>query len=677
MRSSAAFVHYVESYLGRYYFLFFSHEVVSLYLSIKLLINELKESEVIDSIKQSVQEKSGITIEIVDPNDDVQTTDSNLFLSYLTDQELKHWLSKAKDLAEPVSLGVLPNESCPAAIKSLAISKDLDLAIEDALNIERRQLADLLMCNDEPMFRHLTVGDVFGLNNTVEANFWQKVKAFWRNLQHIRFESYQLLTGKEQQINTAATGILVLEHNSRRLGSSRINENLSFQDGKLNAFVLAPKSVINYLIFMFVVFFIRRYSMEDLVRSVGIIQTGKLTISSSGRTLNYRLDGVSLSAQEIDLQIYPKSVCFHLGRSMGEFEADPTDEEETAGDKKDTVRIQALPQGDFTSALLTKPISFFPRASDEDFKELFVNLRNDSNYNESFGVLMILSVILAATGLFMNSAPVIIGAMILAPLMAPIISLSMGVVRSEQNMLISSLKTIFWGVFTALMVAMVYSWLMPLHTVTPEIAARLNPNLLDLMVAIVSGIAGAYASARSQVAKSLAGVAIAVALIPPLGVTGIGLGWGDWPIVIGSFLLFMTNLVGITLAASLTFIVMGYSPVKRAKKGISYTFVLMGLISIPLMMSFYELVQKNALMQELQQVEWINGNDKNIEIEVTDVDLSFNGHVRVWVDITSREDVASETLRAIQEKMQQKVGQQVELDITRRILLLPDADELE
>ena len=642
-----------------------------MYQIIKLVTAELNEPQALDTIRQTLQSFTETPIQLVDPMDEIESNDQTLFLCYLTDQELKLWLAKAKDLNEPASVALLPNEACPAAIKSLAVSKDMSQAIEDALNFERRQLVDLLVCNDEPVFQHLTVGDVFGLNNTVEASLWQKVKAFWRNLHQIRFDSYQMVTGKDQQINTAATGILVLEHNNRKLGASRVNENLSYQDGKLNAFVLAPKSLINYLTFMFVVFFMRRFSMQDLARTVGVIQTSNLKITSGTRALDYRIDGVTLSAKEIDLVIYPKSVCFHLGRGMGEIDAEAVEDEELK-DKKDTVRIQALPQGDLTSALLTKPVPFFPRASDEDFKDLFVTLRGDAKFSESFGVLMILSTILAATGLFMSSGPVIIGAMILAPLMAPIIALSMGVVRYEQNMLQTALKTIFWGTATALAVGTFYAWLMPLSTVTPEIAARLNPNLLDLMVAIVSGIAGAYASARAEVAKSLAGVAIAVALIPPLSVTGIGLGWGDWHIVIGSFLLFLTNLVGITLAAAFTFIVLGYSPVKRAKKGISYTLVLMGLISIPLVMSFYDLVQKNTLMKDFQQVQWVNGDQTGIEVEVTDVATRFDGSVRVWVDVTSREDVSAEVLRSIQQKMQTRTGQDVELEITRRILLMPD-----
>lgn len=642
-----------------------------MYQTINLLLGELSTTELVEEIKTLLAQHSEATVNLLDPNEPIVELESGLFLSYLTDRELKDWLNKAKLLDQPPSVAILPNDACPAAMKSMGISKDLSQAIEDALDFERRQLVDILVCNEDPVFQHVTAGDVFGLNNAVEATMWQKIQAFWRNLHQIHFDSYSLVTGKDQHIQTAATGILVLEHNSRSQGANHVNENLSSQDGKLNAFVLAPKSLINYLYFMFVVFFVRRFSMDDLSRIVGVIQTSRLSVTSSGREFEYRVDGHSYQTSQLDLTVYPKAVCFHLGRGMGNIEVSEVEDEDLKN-QKDKVRIKALPQGDLTSALLTKPVPFFPRASDEDFKDLFVTLRTGALFSESFIVLMVLSTLLGATGLFMSSGPVIIGAMILAPLMAPIISLSMGVVRYELNMMQTALKTLFWGTSVALLVGTIYAWLMPLSTVTPEIAARLNPNLLDLMVAVISGVAGAYASARAEVAKSLAGVAIAVALIPPLAVTGIGLGWGDWAIVLGSFLLFLTNLVGITLAAAFTFIVLGYSPVKRAKKGISYTLILMVLISIPLLMSFYELVEKNNLMRQLHQVEWVSAKQNDVEVDVTDVESRFGGDVRVWVDITSREDLSAETLRVIQRQMQQKIGRDIELEITRRILLMPD-----
>lgn len=637
-----------------------------MYPHLVLLTGELNHPDELESIKAKIAEKSTQPLHI-QPFDQIEELDqSALYLSYLTDAEIKSWMVKFNGLEGQPALAILPNDACQYALRSFNISKDLDQAIEDGLDPERSVPMDLLLCNGTPVFRHLTVGDVFGLNKTLEPNLWQKIKAFWQNLHQIRFDSYSLITAKEQHIHTAATGLLVMEHNYRALGTNRVNEDLSSQDGKLNAFVLSPKSLIAYLTFLFMVFFVRRFTMQDLARSVGVIKTSRLWVNSSGRDIMYRLDGENLAASELDLQICPLAIRVHIGRNFGDIASLEVSQEEQQDDK-DTIRIQALPQGEMSHALLSKPLPFFPRASDEDFKDLFVNLRTGAQFSESYIVLMILSAILAVTGLFMSSAPVIIGAMILAPLMSPIISLAMGVVRYEHNLMFSALKTVIWGTVVALFVATLYTWMIPLNTLTPEIEARLNPNLLDLMVAIVSGVAGAYASARSEVAKSLAGVAIAVALIPPLSVTGIGLGWGDWTIVLGSFLLFLTNLVGITLAAAITFIVLGYSPVTRAKKGISYTFILMSIIAIPLMISFYGLVQKNTLKQQMQATEW--QVPSYVQVYITDLEIPYDAPVRVWVDIIADREVNGDLLRQLQHQMTESINRDIELEVTRRILL--------
>lgn len=144
--------------------------------------------------------------------------------------------------------------------------------------------------------------------------------------------------------------------------------------------------------------------------------------------------------------------------------------------------------------------------------------------------MMILSTLITAFGLYADSAPVIIGAMILAPLISPIVSFSMGLIRYDSNLLKVSFKTILIGTFASLLFASFVSIIIPLKVVTSEISARLTPTLLDLGIAVASGVAAAFAHAKEGIAKSLAGVAIAVALVPPLVVAGVGIGWMDWDV---------------------------------------------------------------------------------------------------------------------------------------------------
>jgi len=144
-----------------------------------------------------------------------------------------------------------------------------------------------------------------------------------------------------------------------------------------------------------------------------------------------------------------------------------------------------------------------------------------------------------------------------------------------------------------------------------------------MFVAIISGVAAAYAKSNEKIVGSLAGVAIAVALVPPLAVSGIGLGWQEWTMFGSALLLFITNLVGIVLAASLTFLMLGFSPLSVAKKGIFYAMSLVFIVSIPLSISFKQMKHDIDIQQQLSAFEATIDSKiiylKNIEIQGKEV----------------------------------------------------------
>jgi uncharacterized hydrophobic protein (TIGR00271 family) len=327
-----------------------------------------------------------------------------------------------------------------------------------------------------------------------------------------------------------------------------------------------------------------------------------------------------------------------------------------------------LPVGEVQNLLMEQRLPLFKKASNEEFKELFVSLRASAKFTYSFLILMVLSTLIATTGLFANSAPVIIGAMILAPLMSPIVSLAMGVVRAERTLIGQSFKTLTIGVFMALFFAFLLTFFLPLDTITPEMKSRLNPNLLDLMVAIFSGMSGAYAASKEEVAKSLAGVAIAVALVPPLGVTGIGIGMGNIDVVYGSFLLFLANLFGMTLSAALTFVVLGYAPVTKATKGVLYSFILMAIVAVPLVLSFQSLIQKNHYMNALQFTKPLDINNKRITIEVEDV-MNKSTPLRVRIQAVSNTQLDSKDYKQIKQHIQLRLHKEVVLEVVPKIVV--------
>lgn len=183
-----------------------------------------------------------------------------------------------------------------------------------------------------------------------------------------------------------------------------------------------------------------------------------------------------------------------------------------------------------------------------------------------FYSLMTLSVLIAVFGLLADSTAVVIGAMLVAPLMAPVLGIAAAIVMDWSDKALWSLWVTVSGAALAIAIAALVSWLMPgdPQPLPNELLARTSPRLVDLGVALVAGAAGAYSHVRRQAGDAIIGVAVAVALIPPLATVGITLELGEWQMVAGSFLLFLANVIGIITAGALVFIVFGLIPKGRA-----------------------------------------------------------------------------------------------------------------
>ena len=185
--------------------------------------------------------------------------------------------------------------------------------------------------------------------------------------------------------------------------------------------------------------------------------------------------------------------------------------------------------------------------------------------------MLIASSLIAAFGLVANSSAVIIGAMLVSPLMTPIFGISLGLVRGNSVLLGRSMRAELTGIALAVAVAALLGFLPLAIETTPEMLARTQPHLLDLLVAVLAGIAGTYAVIDERISPSLPGVAIATALAPPLVNAGLCLALGAYEGALGSFLLFLANLFSILLVASLMFIAAGMAT--RLKQDIFWNIV--------------------------------------------------------------------------------------------------------
>jgi len=512
-------------------------------------------------------------------------------LCLLSDAEFRLLLQH--DRVGEWQIAVLPLKSNKGVQASFGVPSSLESALKGALEMEKATPIDLLTCNGQIMLGTLIVGDVWGLQSSrVEEHFWRRIRATLAHLGSLRLGAYSFTTSKGQEQDMAAMGVMVFGHNFAGSSATAISQELMVNDGNLNAFILSPTSVMSHLWFLLKLRLLRRVSLQQLPNSVGVIRTNALAIRSQ-RPQDATLDGEKFQGQEWVVEVKEKAANILIGKKVQLAED---------SSNRESLRTTHLPTLATSRTLREKSLPLFPHAAEADFRDLFKNLRDSARLSTAFIVLMILSTLLASTGLFLNSASVIIGAMILAPLMAPIISLSMGIVRSEHGLIQTSIKTLLTGLLMALFFAALFALITPLRNMTGEMDSRLHPSLLDLAVALLSGVAGAYANAKEEIAKSLAGVAIAVALVPPLAVCGIGIGWMQVDMVLGAGLLFLTNLVGIMLAASITFLVLGFAPVSRARKALLLSIGLMILIAIPLGFAFRSMVQQNAIHQSLQAI---------------------------------------------------------------------------
>ncbi|MEM7147324.1 MAG: DUF389 domain-containing protein [Verrucomicrobiota bacterium] len=208
-----------------------------------------------------------------------------------------------------------------------------------------------------------------------------------------------------------------------------------------------------------------------------------------------------------------------------------------------------------------------PQLKRDDRVALFEELQNKSRWSFDFMTLMLLSTAIASFGLLQNSTAVVIGAMLVAPLMTPLLGAGLALVQGNIPMIRQCLRSIVYGFVGAVTVGLVAGLIVPVYQLTPELLARGAPSLLDMAVAFLSGIAAAYCMARPSLMSALAGVAIAAALVPPLATTGISLALGNIDNTEGAALLFATNVVAIILGAALSFFAVGIRAATQQSRG--------------------------------------------------------------------------------------------------------------
>jgi uncharacterized hydrophobic protein (TIGR00271 family) len=313
-------------------------------------------------------------------------------------------------------------------------------------------------------------------------------------------------------------------------------------------------------------------------------------------------------------------------------------------------------------------------------------LREASHPGFDFFLLVVLSSVIATLGLLTDSPATIIGAMLVAPLMSPIIGLGLSSITGDGYLLRDSASALLRGALLAILISFLLTWInsflpfLVLHQLPVEVINRTHPSPIDLAVALAGGLAAAYALAQPKISAALPGVAIATALMPPLCTVGIGLALSEHPVSGGAFLLFITNAVTITFAAMLVFFALGFRPGFNPRRANMSGFIPGSLVVsamftvsliVPLSYLSVNFIQRanenrNIEMVVREEVNRINRAEL-VEMTVTTTgnELHLDITVRTITPLRYEDSVALQ--KAIADQLQRPVSVAINLVIAARL----------
>lgn len=322
-------------------------------------------------------------------------------------------------------------------------------------------------------------------------------------------------------------------------------------------------------------------------------------------------------------------------------------------------------------------------------RKLIKTVREQSSFSAVYFVPLIFATIIATMGLLTNSAAVVIGAMLIAPLFWPIFGSSVGTITVQGGILSTSVRLLVVSIVIVLALSYGMASITPISEVSEQIQARINPTLLDLIVALASAIVGVVALYLPQFSGSVAGVAISISLLPPLCTAGIGIAFGSQAIFLGALLLFGANMSAIIFAGIITLYILHFRPVHGQEKarwffGVVLATILMVVIAIPLSLFFFRALEQTQARQDIRETLLNQIGEIHPEATLDDLVIDFpqgfsEGVVEIKANVYLPEGVAITIDRKNQltESVAEQAGTSIELQLNllSTILLSREEDE--
>jgi len=282
--------------------------------------------------------------------------------------------------------------------------------------------------------------------------------------------------------------------------------------------------------------------------------------------------------------------------------------------------------------------------------------------------LAIISAMIASLALLINDTAILIGAMLIAPFLTPPLAIGMGIIKGDLRLFKKGLITLAIGIAIAVSGAFLISLIYPIKEVGDEIINRSSPTLIQLAIAILAGVAGAFSYAHRKIRAVLSGAFIALALVPPISIIGIGIAFWNWEVAGGAALLLAANLIGLTIAAVAVFLLLGFRPINRpeslheVKIGIIWLALLFFIIVIPLgyiMNNIIAGIEQEKLAEKIITQEI----SRYPETEIDKLFISKTGKkLKVSFDIYSPQRINVATIQGIKNRLERKLNNEIEVD---------------
>jgi uncharacterized hydrophobic protein (TIGR00271 family) len=298
------------------------------------------------------------------------------------------------------------------------------------------------------------------------------------------------------------------------------------------------------------------------------------------------------------------------------------------------------------------------------YEEVYKALNISSRPHTDFYVLLFLATVISTFGLLLNSTAVVIGAMLIAPLMEPILGISFSSLTRNVPFVFRSTITLISGILLAVLVSFLLSLPFTTLGISAETLARTRPSLLDLFVALATGFLAGYAKVRRDIGGALFGVAVSISLIPPLCVVGIGLAHLKPEIYLGASLLFLTNLVSILFTGVLAFLLIRLSQFRKSLKSLIFPGISILLLAIPLTFTLLAIRQRKVVEQELSEL-LRTGTYTFQKLAIANINTDvYAKPVAVIVNVHGQEgDITTKQVMLVEELLERKIGEPVALTV--------------